>query len=358
MSEVKIKNRIPYIDALKGFAIILVVLGHVCNGYVFSMVNNRAIWISRNIYNVIYTFHMPLFMVISGYVFVKAYVDDSLKLNWRKMLRHIANLLVVYIIFSLLHGTIKLFYNDIVTVTISPKDLLMIWKHTIAPYWYLYILIAFYLVFGLLNHFRINPLVYTLIFIPINILSVKLTYVDDFELYRISYYGVFFSIGTLISYFGDGRKLKSVDKRSIIINILSVIALICGIMLIYCSWSDAEYIYQMPYRNALIAVLLIPSCFTVFRIIGFNYKKSLLRYLGKHSLEIYVLHIMFTAMIRYILMTAKVESVLICLIFGTLVGIVFPLVTVKLMEVLWVKKWIFTPFSAVATKENNDKGIN
>jgi len=42
MTETKNKNRIQYIDALKGFAIILVVLGHVCNGYVFSMVNNRA----------------------------------------------------------------------------------------------------------------------------------------------------------------------------------------------------------------------------------------------------------------------------------------------------------------------------
>ncbi len=344
-------KRIAYIDALKGFAIILVVLGHVCNGYVFSMVNNRAIWMSRNIYNVIYAFHMPLFMVISGYVFVKAYVDEASKTKWRKMLRHVANLLAVYIIFSLVHGTIKIFNNDIVTGTVSPKDLLMIWKHTIAPYWYLYILIVFYLIFGLLKHLKIHPWIYTFAFALINALSVKLIYVDDFELYRLCYYGFFFAIGTLISYYSEEEKTSKWLLNGII-NILSVIALICGIILIYCSWSEAEYIYQMPYRNTLTAGLLIPSCFTVFRIIGFNYKYSILRYLGKHSLEIYVLHIMFTAMMRYIFMTSRVENVIVCLIFGTIAGIVLPLVTIKLLDVLWIKKWIFTPFSALPAGEN------
>ena len=57
------KQRLEYIDILRGFAIFLVVLGHVLehaglkNGFLFHF---------------IYSFHMPLFICISG--FVSAYV--------------------------------------------------------------------------------------------------------------------------------------------------------------------------------------------------------------------------------------------------------------------------------------------
>ncbi|ROT03695.1 hypothetical protein ED388_12660 [Muribaculaceae bacterium Isolate-007 (NCI)] len=49
-----------YIDCLKGFAIFLVVLGHVVQNY-----NLMDSWIFR----IIYSFHMPLFMFMSGYCF-------------------------------------------------------------------------------------------------------------------------------------------------------------------------------------------------------------------------------------------------------------------------------------------------
>lgn len=53
------KERLMYIDALRGLAIFLVVLGHILifNGYEKSIITTT-----------IYSFHMPLFMFISGYV--------------------------------------------------------------------------------------------------------------------------------------------------------------------------------------------------------------------------------------------------------------------------------------------------
>lgn len=47
-----IKQRVEYIDILKGFGIILVVLGHVT--------------LNSDLYHFIYAFHMPLFFIISG----------------------------------------------------------------------------------------------------------------------------------------------------------------------------------------------------------------------------------------------------------------------------------------------------
>lgn len=56
------KNRITYLDNLKGFAIILVILGHIIQMWYDSDFTHNKVWLY------IYSFHMPLFMFISGYI--------------------------------------------------------------------------------------------------------------------------------------------------------------------------------------------------------------------------------------------------------------------------------------------------
>lgn len=51
------------IDILRGFATILVVLGHILQ---YSMMQNEAFY-NDFLFKVIYSFHMPLFMCISGF---------------------------------------------------------------------------------------------------------------------------------------------------------------------------------------------------------------------------------------------------------------------------------------------------
>ncbi len=56
-NEINIKQRVSWIDMSRGFAMILVIIGH---NYVGSIINN-----------VIYSFHMPLFFIICGLTFNK-----------------------------------------------------------------------------------------------------------------------------------------------------------------------------------------------------------------------------------------------------------------------------------------------
>lgn len=53
--------RIKYMDALKFFAIFMVLWGH-CTQHLLS-----SVYYTEPIYQVIYSFHMPLFMAISGF---------------------------------------------------------------------------------------------------------------------------------------------------------------------------------------------------------------------------------------------------------------------------------------------------
>ncbi|MDO4803168.1 MAG: acyltransferase family protein [Prevotellaceae bacterium] len=61
----KIEQRIDYLDIAKAICIVLVVVGH------FNPSLAPEGW--HTSVDVIYTFHMPLFMFVSGFLFTKPY---------------------------------------------------------------------------------------------------------------------------------------------------------------------------------------------------------------------------------------------------------------------------------------------
>lgn len=63
----KIKERELLPDILRGFAIILVILGHCIQEGSGIEFKQNAMYFSNEWYQFIYSFHMPLFMMISGY---------------------------------------------------------------------------------------------------------------------------------------------------------------------------------------------------------------------------------------------------------------------------------------------------
>lgn len=67
------KNRIEFIDLIKGFSILTVVIGH------FIETNTGLDASSIMSHNFIYTFHMPLFMFIGGYVAELQYKKATVK---------------------------------------------------------------------------------------------------------------------------------------------------------------------------------------------------------------------------------------------------------------------------------------
>lgn len=55
-------KRLFWIDALRGWLIILVVIGHVIQCELGAKCGNNHLW------NIIYSFHMPAFVSVSGYL--------------------------------------------------------------------------------------------------------------------------------------------------------------------------------------------------------------------------------------------------------------------------------------------------
>ena len=73
-------KRYDFIDYAKGLAIMLVVIGHLLQ-YNFSGTS------SKGLFDLIYSFHMPLFMFLSGYVAsfsIERNIDNKMKFILRK----------------------------------------------------------------------------------------------------------------------------------------------------------------------------------------------------------------------------------------------------------------------------------
>ena len=94
-------QRLIYLDIAKAICIILVVIGHYCpeNSPGWWMYINRAI----------YTFHMPLFMFASGFIYIATQKYESYR---SFILRKIKRLMIPYFTTSVLVITIKLLMQN------------------------------------------------------------------------------------------------------------------------------------------------------------------------------------------------------------------------------------------------------
>lgn len=130
------KQRIDYIDRMKGMAIFLVVMGHV-----YGMVFNQGEDIT---YKWISNFHMPLFMFLSGLVACSGVVAPYW--NVRKLGKKLKGLLLPLVVFGMCFTMTfsKDFLTGLIGFLESPNK---------NGYWYLMTLAVFYVT---LSIYRLN----------------------------------------------------------------------------------------------------------------------------------------------------------------------------------------------------------
>ena len=109
------QSRISWIDITKGLAIILVVIGHSIQ----SFGNDLHI-----LFRVIYSFHMPVFFVLSGYTFkASTPFKEFLRKKAKSLLLPYFSFVLITslyeILLSLLRGNLKTFFTDIKTSALN-----------------------------------------------------------------------------------------------------------------------------------------------------------------------------------------------------------------------------------------------
>ena len=340
------ENRLKYLDALKGFLVICVVLGHVIDGYLES-----AVFLGYEVplflvFNVIYSFHMPLCFMVSGYLYQLSYVNITGNIKKDKVCNHIKNLVSVYVIFSVFTWGMKLLMAGAVNHTVNVLDLLLIWAIPMPTYWYLYVLIVFYLFFSVhkVREMQIKSLLW--VFVIINIISNCISGSLWFQISRVAYYALFFYLGIL------RKKNKDfVLFQSRMCCVSGAIAILCALPF----FLEGYRVSSIPIFNTIVGFGFSNVLWFVFEKIFNLILKGrggkILCTCGINMLEIYVTHVFVVAALRLLLLKMDINIIWICIPFNTILGTALPLVCSKFTKKYGLHNILFRPYSSMKKRK-------
>lgn len=273
--EVITKKRIDWIDKAKGIGIILVMLGHC------YLSNDLTFWF--------FSFHMPLFFLLSGYTFSgKGKYFDFLK---KKM----KTLLVPYIFFVIItmccNGILAITHNSSYAIIAILKLYILQCRYT--PLWFITCLFIseqlMYLVSNISkmvnnsNLFFFSGLIWFLIFYFYKIfIDINLPWNMDLSLLACA----FMCIGKWSKEINLFDKIKGNNwSLCVVISIVSI--LISGINYFYYGKVDW---YSNAFGNPILYLFsAVIGVFTTI-LISMNIKSAVLTALGRNSLLFFGLH--------------------------------------------------------------------
>lgn len=272
------KERIIWLDLMKGIAISLVILGHIFNRMGENPITN---WI--------YKFHMPFFFMLSGFLAIKAIKAPLLQGIKKKFI----TLMVPFITcgFSL--------------SWICDKTDRYIYDTFHGGYWFLLSLFTCWIIFlplvKLLTHYKCNLISEIIILIlpfflgnfSMHFMTEKYISITSFS-FTFAYYR-FFIIGYFMGKCFSLPKLKQkLTKFSQYENYLSAFSIITFIGISLCTIANKNFINQIP-----LTIVQIILCISLFFMIYFLCSHSKLStsnylvYLGENSLLLYLFHYLF-----------------------------------------------------------------
>ncbi len=288
------KERDYFFDNIKAVLIFLVVLGHFL--LPIHEEGNVLVLIKR----LIYVFHMPLFVFVSGYFSKRIYKDG--KYNFEKILY----LIKAYILFVV---AIQAVYAISGFRSFREIDF---FSQSGAP-WYLFAMIAWYLMIPLIRKFK--PLPVITVNIVLALAAGFFKNVGDFLcLSRILVFGPFFFLGYYMEQPVLEKALHPTYKKIVTAAALFICAGILltgskmkdelGMVYENISYYELDRLWEGPFvRLALMIAAFVISWAILFYI---PREKTAISFIGQRTMPIYMLH----RILRDVLMFAGIYDYL------------------------------------------------
>lgn len=322
------EKRIQYIDAIKGFAILLVVMGHVLAwnfphdvSIQFEDSQSVNVIMGGVVFQLIYSFHMPLFFLVSGYL------SGGKELNCFVLIRKeitgkVKRLLIPYFFTGFIIYLVRGHYG----------------------YWFLLTLFELYVCWiflcFVLSKLKKKGVVVDTVVLILGFLLLKIFHVFSIppicgiELGKFVPFYIPFAFGVLMK---RNRAIENMVASPLCFTICLIF-----FCLFFCSRyvSDYPILYQISNKFARITSLL--ACICVFHVfmIGFSKKLILLfSYIGTKTMPIYILHIIFVVQIvevgEFIIHSSPVTSLVLQItysLYTSSIAILLSLCTYKIIK--------------------------
>ena len=282
------KKRIEYIDIAKGIGIILMVLGHIpafSNNYKFA-------------YKLIYSFHMPLFFIISGFLFkCKNEQNQHIVPGKEYLIKKIRTLLVPYFLFGIPLFLPICLYRDSLDFTTCLKQLLFYpdeIDNLAAPLWFLQALFFTEIIYFFINRyfskiFKVIMILFWAFFANYNRVDflIRLPFCLN-----ASFVGLlFFQIGVFVRHLEQTNNIMQKLLNLNFIKIVFVFLFLCVLVLLNSQTEMRLYLYGIVplfYLNAILGyILIINVSKIIFKLSTANKQQQLinvLKNIGKNGI--------------------------------------------------------------------------
>lgn len=333
------KKREVWIDNVKVIACILVLLGHLMQ----SMARSGIIW-EYGWYawfnQTVYFFHVPLFFICSGYLHQKLTRINNTGGDWGKnILRKFLNLGVPYVTFTTAVWLVKSIFSGAGSNEMGGLFETIFLQPT-APYWYLYCLFFIFLITGTFKT-KGQALFGTIVALLMQVISVL--GIGGGYCYAVSTVlanEIWFVLGMLLCFVDFPRKAERMSMfvcGGIVFLILSVLI------------SEMDFEFRgMSFLMGLIACIsVVGICVVLNNRRGPN---LVITWLAKYTMPIFLMHSIFAAALRSVLLKMGIVSAWIQIPAGIVISITGPVVAANIMKKLKYPEFFLYPSKFIKIK--------
>lgn len=307
------------IETLRGLAIIFMLAGHVIGTPGMGMkVNDDSLW--RYFYFSFEYIRMPLFTVISGYVYS---LRPAINVRFDRFLIGKMRRILLPLFFV---GTLFFLTQYFIPGTNTKPLLSDIWKiylFSYAHFWFLQAIFLIFLVVGLLDHFNIlnSFRIWLMVFITTAAIRQIQIPTDFFSLQGFTNLLPFFILGCGL------RRYEMIFRNEILIKILSVALFILLIIQQYTWYARINLdFFNMRILSFFLASTAIIVLFYVRKDIPIFSK------VGYYAYGIYLFHVFGTAGSRIFLMRIGINNEMAIFLFGMIFGVAIPILIEIIFE--------------------------
>ncbi|WP_052063416.1 acyltransferase family protein [Nitrincola sp. A-D6] len=349
------KPEYNWIDYAKGIGIVLVVYGHVVRGLMNADLLEHPFF--ELIDSIIYTFHMPIFFFISGYLF---YISLLKKKLCVVAFKKIDSIVYVYLVWSVMQTLLESSLSSYTNGSANFVDMYKIGIHPRAQFWFLYALFLIVIVFSICLKIFGKKTGYVSIFIGLFIYLINSYYLNGFMLWMLCAHFIYFALGYVLAgfYIKINNGVIAYDNYQLrAITLISFFMFMCA-QYYFHGYYDYRY-FNRGFFSLFIA--LVSLGFVIFLSIYMSRSVSKLVFfigcLGGYSLHIYLMHIIIGSGVRIVLERFMlIDNVIIHISLGVFLSIVVPVFIAKYFNAKFFGVIFFGSFRELYDKFSNHTG--
>lgn len=316
------KSRDRFIDIIKIYACILVVLGH----FFMSMTAAKIIedtFVVEWFIKTIYYFHVPLFFICSGYLYQKySKVNDFSQ--WKNnAVKKLVSFSVPYAVFSTITWILKSVFSSSVNSEVDGY-FSSLFLNPISPYWYLYTLFFVFL-FTLTFKSRKSALTMLMVSLVAKCIAFVISDCNIFVLTSVLNNEIWFVMGMCLCICGTSERIK--ETRSTIIGVVLAVVFIGASVAVYVTNYDYEPVCFVMGVLACVATVIFAIKLEDNKLICKITKVS-----SKYTMPVFLMHTIFAAGLRAVLIKIGIENSVVHIVLGILISFIGPIVATLIMS--------------------------